>query len=304
MTVTTVSTFGSVQTLLQNMNNVQSALNGEEDALSSGNKSNTFDGISGSVEQLTSVNSQLADISGYTAGNTSIVSQMNVTSTVLGQINQLSTGIKSLIATQSSGVSADSTFTQELNSDMSSLVSLLNTTYGGNFLFGGTDLSTPPVKTQVPAAIAVGQLDTNYYQGSNQSATFSISASAQITPGVRADNAAFQNLFAGIRQALSAASGSTPDVSALQSAENLVDQGIQGVTNLQANVNSNILIVQQQNTQDQSVQTYLQGIVTNISSTDVVQVSTQVAQDTSILQASFAAFARISGLSLATYLNG
>lgn len=304
MAITNVSTFGSLQTLLQNMGSVQGALNTAQGQLSSGNKSQTFDGISSSVQQLTSTNAQLTDLASYQAGNSSIVSQMNVTSTILGQVNTLAANIKSLIATQTSGVANSTSFTQQLNTDMSSLVSLLNTTYGGNYLFGGTDLSIPPVKTTVPFPVTVGQLDSNYYQGTAQSPTFTISSNATITPGVRADDTAFQSLFAGIRQALNAVSGANTSISGLQSAENLVDQGMQGVTNLQANVNTNILTVQQQNTQDQSVQTYLQNIVSTISSTDEVAVSTQVAQDTSILQASFAAFARISQLNLAQYLNG
>jgi flagellin-like hook-associated protein FlgL len=46
----------------------------------------------------------------------------------------------------------------------------------------------------------------------------------------------------------------------------------------------------------------LQGLISNIDSADVVSLSTQVAQDQSVLEATYATFARISSLSLVHYL--
>ncbi len=304
MAVNNVSTFGSLQSLLQNMSTIQNSLNTQQQQLSSGQVSQTFDGISGSVEQLTSVNSQVTRLNGYSQGNTNIIAQMNVSNTVLGQVSQLATSVKSRIGTHKSGVSSNASFVQQLQSQMGTLSSLLNSTYNSNYLFGGSDISTAPVKTPVPAPTQIGTPDDNYYQGTNQDVTFRISDSQTITPNVRANDPAFQNLFAGIRQAIAAASGGVTDASAaLTNAENLVDQGTQGVNALQASVNTNILTVQQVNSQNQQVLTYFKGIVSNISSADVVSISTQVAQDTSILQASFSAFARISQLTLSNYLK-
>jgi flagellar hook-associated protein 3 FlgL len=303
MTISNVSTFGSLQTLLQNMGTVQTALNNDQVAISSGQASQTFDGISSSVEQLTSLNAQIARLTGYQQENGIILGQMQTTNTVLGQIVQLATNVKSLIANQISGTSSGATFIQQLQSQMSTLTSELNSTYGQNFLFGGTVTNIPPVKQSIPLSDIVGQPDANYYQGSDQDMTARITDSQIIVPGVRANNMAFQQLFAGIRQAINAISAGGQDTGALENAENLVDQGMQGAISLQSTVNSNILTVQQANSQSASIQTYFKGIVTNITSADVVTLSTQVAQDSNVLQASFATFARISSLSLTNYLK-
>jgi len=303
MTISTVSSYGSLQSLLQNMSTVQNTLNTDQEQISSGKQSQTFDGLQGNVEQFTSMNAQITRLTGYQQSNTDIISQMQTTNTTVGQIVTLATNVKNLIASQISGTSGNASFQQQLQSDSSSLAALLNTTYGQNFIFSGTNTSTPPVKTPVPAPAVEGVPDTSYYQGSNQDQTARVSDSQIISPNIRADNPAFQQLFAGISQALSATSGSTNNTTALQSAENLVSNGLNGSIAIQATVNANILTVQNVNTQSQTMQTYFTGLVTNMSSSDVVSLSAKVAQDTNTLQATFSTFARISQLSLVNYLK-
>ena len=65
MTVTNVSTYGSLQSLLQNISQSQNNLNNDEVQISSGQISQTFDGISGNVEQLTALNAQVSRLQNY-----------------------------------------------------------------------------------------------------------------------------------------------------------------------------------------------------------------------------------------------
>ena len=168
MTVTNVSTYGSLQTLLQNMSQSQNALNTDQEQISSGQVSQTFDGVSGSVEQLTSLNAQVARLQDYQQNNTTYISQLQTSNTLLGQVQTLATGIKSLIASQVSGTASAASFTQQLQSDLATLGGQLNTTYAGNYLFSGTKANTPPVKTPLPAPVSVGVPDDAYYQCSTQ----------------------------------------------------------------------------------------------------------------------------------------
>ena len=303
MTISTVSTYGSLQTLLQNMNTSQNTINNDQIQISSGQQSQTFDGLQGSIEQFTSMNAQITRLTAFQQSNTNTIGQMQTTNTVVGQIVTLATNVKNLIASQMNGTSSNASFQQQLQSESSSLASLLNSTYGQSFIFAGTNTSTPPVITPVPDPAQEGVPDTKYYQGSHQDQTTRISDSQIISPNIRADNPAFQQLFAGISQALKATSGTTTDSTALKNSENLVDSGLNGAIAIQATVNANIVIVQQVNTQSQTLQTYFKGLVSNMSSSDVVALSAKVAQDTNTLQASYSTFARISQLSLVNYLK-
>jgi len=299
MAVTNVSTYASLQGLLQNMGLAQNNLNNDQIAISSGFKSQTFDGINGSIDQLTSLNSQIARLSDYQQNNSIYTSQLQASNTILGQIEQLTTGIKNLIAGQMSGTASTASFQQQLQSNLTSLTSELNSTFQGKYLFGGTATNTPPIMSPVPTPVKIGVPDTSYYQGAAQDSTTRVGDGQVITNGIRADNPAFQSLFAGIAQALQPNAGITD----LTNAENLVDSGLQGVIALQATVNANIVNVQQVDTQSQSLQTYYTSLSTGMTQADVVSLSTQVAQDQTVLEASFEAYSRISSLSLANFLK-
>ncbi|HEU5046977.1 MAG TPA: hypothetical protein VFT64_03955 [Rickettsiales bacterium] len=300
--VQSVSTFGSLQTLLQNMGEVQNSLSTSQEAISSGKASQTFDGMASDVQQLTSISAQVTRITNYQSGNATVIGQMQTTSTVLGQIQNIASSLKSLVQSQISGTLSGASFKQQVKSQVEALAAALNTNYGGNFIFAGAATSAPPIKTPVPTNNAVGVPDASYYQGSTLDPQVRISDSQLITPGVNGSELAFQQLFAGMNQALTAPDGASgSDI--LTASENLIDKGMQGVITLQSRVNSNILTVQQSNTQAQSVQTYYTGIVNSLTNADEISLSAKVAQDTTVLQASFATFARISQLSLVNFLK-
>lgn len=307
MPVNNVSTFGSLQTLLQNMSQVQSNLTDVQQQISSGEVSQNFQGLGGNVEQFTSLNAQLARLTDFQNNNSGIISQMQAGNSALTQIIQVANNVKSLVASQTSDFSSTASFQQQLQAQLTALTTALNTTYGASYVFGGTNTSTPPIKSTLPQPATIGVPDDSYYQGSSQNVTFRVGDNETITQGIRADNTAFQQLYAGIQQALSttqsSGSGTNGDpTTALTNAESLVESGLQQVIGLQATVNANIVNIQQVNTNAQSTQTYLKGLVSNISSADVVSLSTQVAQDQSVLEATYATFARISSLSLVHYL--
>ena len=304
MTITNVSTYGSTQTILHYISNVQGDLNDLQIQTSSGKRSQTFDGISSSVEQFTSLNAEIDRLGNYQQINDVVAGKLNTTNTSLTQITQLATNVKSLIASQLSGTSSGAAFQQQLSAQLNTLTSILNTNYSGNYIFGGTNTNTPPVKTPLPANVTLGVPDAGYYQGSNQDISARLTDSQIITPNVRANHPAFQQLFAGLQQAISASQATgQARTAALQNAENLVDTGLQGTIAIQATVNANILIVKDASSQSQTLQTYYKGIISNINDSDVVTLSTKVSQDTAVLQATYSTYARISQLTLTNYLK-
>ncbi len=283
------------------MAQTQNDLNNLQGQVSSGQKSQTFDGLDGSIEQFTALSAEISRLKNYQQNNGIVLSQQQTSNIALGQIIKIATNIKSLIASQMSNTAGAASFEQQLRSNLSSITAQLNTTFQGNYIFGGTQTTTPPVADPPPPPVQVGVPDTSYYQGSTKNSTTRIADNQQITNNIRADDPIFQKLFAGITQAL--ASGGNNANGQLQAAEDMVDSGLQGVIALQASVNANIVNIQQVVTQQQTQQTYFQALVQSISQSDLVSLSTQVVQDQTVLQASFATFARISSLSLATYLK-
>ncbi len=390
MTVTTVGTYSSLQTLLQNMAQTQDSLNTDEVEISSGKVSQTFDGLGANTEEFTSLTAQATRLASYQQSNTTYLSQLQTTNTVMGNIQQLATSIQTLISSQSNSATGTTSFQQQLQADEASLASALNTSFSGQYLFGGTNTNTAPVASPLPTPAMIGTPDISYYQGSAQDTTVRIADGQTLTNGVRADNTAFQQVFAGISQALQSTgslslqsfqatsngtitvttsgtntltdgdqitlnaptspvtvgsvpsstfadgqvytvsnvsgntfqisvagvTATTPPAAALsatgatavgtpnfQNAETLVSNGVKGIIALQATVNANIVTVQGVNTQNQTLQTYYNGLAQNISTSDPVALSSQVAQDQTVLEATYETYARISSLTLASYLT-
>lgn len=299
MTINSISTYGSLQSFLQNINITQNSLNSDQVQISSGRVSDTFDGLNGSVEQFISLTAQVTRMQNYHQGNSVVTSQLQTINTSINQMLQTANSLKSLVVTQLSGTSNSASFVQQVRSSRDAFVGQLNSNYQGSYIFGGTNTNTAPVNNPPTAPLEAGAPDAGYYQGSKQNISFRIADSQSVENTIRADDPAFQNILAAI-SLVSSGSANTDD---LKNAENLIDAGISGLIGLQSTANANMVRVQQVDTQSETVRTYYQSLSEDMSKSDVIALTTKVTQDQSILQASFSTFARISSLSLANYLK-
>lgn len=299
MTVNSISTYGSLQKFLQNINVTQNSLNTSQVQISSGYISQTFDGLEGNVEQYTSLNAQVSRLQNFQQGNSVITSRLQTTGTAIDQSITLTNSLKSLLVTQMSGTSNSSAFLQQINSNRDALVAQLNTTYQGSYVFGGTNTNTPPVKTPVTAPVVQGVPDDGYYQGAKENTSFRISDGQMLENTIRADNPAFQKIFA----AMDMAAQGINDSQILKDAQDLLDSGIQDLIGLQATANAQRVRVTQVDNQNETVRVYYKSLAESMAKSDVIALSTKVAQDQSTLQASFAVFSRISALTLSNYLK-
>ncbi len=299
MTVNSISTYGSLQKFLQNINVTQNSLNNSQVQISSGYVSQTFEGLEGSVEQYTSLNAQVSRLQNFQQGNSVLTSRLQTTSTAIDQSISITNSLKSLLVSQMSGTSNSAAFEQQLNANRDALVSQLNTTYQGSYVFGGTNTNTQPVKTPVPPSVVPGTPDDGYYQGAKENISFRISDGQMVENTIRADNPAFQKILAAINLALQ----DTSDSESLKKAQDMLDSGLQDLIGLQATANAQRVRVTQVDSQNETVRVYYQSLAESMAKTDVVALSTKVAQDQVTLQASFAVFSRISSLTLSNYLK-
>ena len=123
----------------------------------------------------------------------------------------------------------------------------------------------------------------------------------EITYNVRADDPAIQKIFAGL--ALAQKGHDNESDEELAKAYDLVAQGLDGVISAQSIVNQNKVAIDNINTRHDSFKLYFQGVKEEIGNADLVSVSTQVAINQGILQASFQAFAKINSLKLSDFLR-
>ncbi len=181
-------------------------------------------------------------------------------------------------------------------------MSQLNSNLEGRYLFGGTRTDTPPVSAdQFPTLKVDGVPDDGYYQGSKQDVTVRADDTTEINYNVRADDEGIQQIFAGLAMAQKGSDNNSDED--LAKAYDLVSQGLEGVISTRSIVNQNKVSIDDINTRHQSIKLYFQGVKEEIGNADLVSVSTQVAINQGILQASFQAFAKINSLKLSDFLR-
>jgi len=303
MSVDHISTYALHQTTLRDASKVQQNLANLQSQLSSGSKSQDFAGLGGSAaEQFLQLEDKIAKSTNYVNENNIISTRLNSTDNVLSQVIESATNLKSLISQRRTAGSSSASFGDAIQAEWQNLVGQLNSNLQGRYLFGGTRTDTPPVDpNNFPTLKADGVPDDSYYQGSKQNVNARLNDSTQITYNVRADDAGIQQIFAGLAMAKKGDDGNSD--ADLQKAYDLVAQGLDSIIATRSIVNQHTVQIDNVNTQEQSFQLYFKGVKEGIGNADLVSVSTQVAIDQGILQASFQAFSKINALRLSDYLK-
>jgi len=303
MSVGHISTYALYQTTLQDSSKVQQNLADLQSQLSSGSKSQDFAGLGGSAAaQFLSLENKISKSTNYVSENSIVSTRLNSTDNVLSQVIESATNLQALISQRRTAGSSSASFGDALQGEWQNLVGQLNSSLQGRYLFGGTRTDVPPVDGKAfPTLKEDGVPDDGYYQGSKQDVTARVSDSTEISYNVRADDAGIQKIFAGLAMAKKGDDGKSD--SDLQKAYDLIAQGLSGVIATRSIVNQHTVQIDSINTQEKSFQLYFKGVKEDIGNADLVSVSTQVAINQGILQASFQAFSKINALRLSDYLK-
>lgn len=303
MSVGHISTYALYQTTLQDSSKVQQNLADLQSQLSSGSKSQDFAGLGGSVAaQFLSLENKISKSTNYVDENQIISTRLNSTDNVLSQVIESATNLKSLISQRRTAGSNSASFNDAIQGEWQNLVGQLNSSLQGRYLFSGSRTDNPPVDSKNFPTIKVdGVPDDGYYQGSKQDLMARVNESTEITYNVRADDQGIQKIFAGLALAKQGDTGNSD--TDLQKAYEFIDQGLNSVIATRSIVNQHTVQIDNINTQEQSFQLYFKGVKEEIGNADLVSISTQVAINQGILQASFQAFAKINALRLSDYLK-
>ena len=302
MTVGTVGSYSILQTALTNVAKVEADLSKQQIQLSSGNKSSDFAGIASDSQQFLSLDNILAKTDQYLSDNKVVEIRVNATSTALTNIIGTLNSLQGLISSRMSGTQNSAAFDKQLQGIWQDITGQLNSSINNQFLFSGTKTNSKAVDSdKFPTLQISGVPDSGYYLGNTQDMVVRAQDDTTIKYNTRADDIAFQQVFAALAVAKDGAAISS--TTQLKQAEDLLQSGIQGIIGLQANVGAVSSQLSKIDTNLTSQKLYWKGIQESIGNTDMVSVSTAVASNQGILQAAFQAFAKITSLRLADYLK-
>ncbi len=302
--MTTSSRIGSLSLLNDTLGDVramQSRLGELQTQISSGFKSKDFAGINGDVEHFAQVQAQIDRATQFGTNNQLNISKLQTADAALSKIYDIADQIKTNIIGANGATVGTSNLPQIVTDLLASMGNQLNTTFNGNYIFGGTDSSKTPVPDTTVPNIVKGVPDDQFYVGAKQDITMRADERTDITFPVRADDIAFQQIYAAAKQAVDAANNK--DSVGLQSAQQLIQQGINSLGAARSRVGSTVNNIQAIDDRLKSLKTYWTQLADGISKTDIVAASTQVSGYQAQLQASFQVYARLSELRLSDYLK-
>jgi flagellin-like hook-associated protein FlgL len=321
-----VSNLGATSPLTLIMHNNQTQLTTLGDELSSGQAQQTLAGYGAQGQQVLDLNNSIAAANAYVGSTTTVSTYLNGYDDSLTQLvkdaNQLSQGLSNL----TSGAGGNSTLAtlgalvNGLNVDVSAT---LNTQVGNRYIFSGTRYGTPPVldigslpplAAPAPFAAVASPLlpayDTDAASAPAGEAAAWAQPTATIAPGeaisygVTSNDPAIQRLVFALQNAsaATAATGAT-QTQYISLAQSAVQQALSGLQTLQAQNGANLAqVTSAQTAQKQSVAT-LTNILNGITGVDTTQISIQIANLQTQMDASYKITNTLLNLSLASFLT-
>ena len=304
-----ISTLSLQQTSLRYMNNLQTDLVKVQTQISSGVMDNSYTELAstGQLEQVNGFQGRLQQLSNYTTNNTLVQNNIDSSSAAINNLIDVASGFQNLITTARSSAGSNAPVGIQGQSALATIADNLNTSLSGVYIFGGSQISTPPVKDIVNISNVIdGQATDNYYSGDDTDLKINNSDNLQLVYNVKADNPAFQQLIAGIHIAMSTAGGSVPAGSTADSqyalAYTMVNKSISSLVAIKANLTNMSTVISQTNTSNQNIQQYLNQFVSAATETDIPTATIKATQDQTTLEATYQLFAKLSQLTLSKYL--
>jgi len=306
--MTRVTNIEQQNQMLQYLQQLQSQGSTLENQIASGQKSQTYAGIS----------SQAGQVINLAATQSLQQSYMNTIDTVNTRLQTMNLAMQNIasIATNFHNTLANSAFSpngasvqQTAQQLLTELGSYMNTQDGTRYVFSGNKTSTP---TFSPAGLPnPGDLTTNiaadYYGGDGGVAQATVDHNVNLQYGVTGDNAAFEqivrvlNFFANNAAPLSQANPT--DVTNVNQAQQMLANAAQSVQQLVATAGEQQNNLDQLKTAHQSAMTLASTSLNNIEQVDSATVITQLNTLQTQLQASYQTINMLQSLSLTNYLR-
>jgi flagellar hook-associated protein 3 FlgL len=131
----------------QAVQNLNTQLNSLSTQLATGEKSTTYAGMGTAEGFAIAARSQLSQISAFTDTMTNVNTTINAANTALQSLSSISGQVQSDAAStpQALNSSGQTIAQQNASTELSSIVGILNTQVGNNFIFSGSAINTPSV---------------------------------------------------------------------------------------------------------------------------------------------------------------
>jgi flagellar hook-associated protein 3 FlgL len=288
--------------LIQNIQNLSTQQTQYQQELSTGVRITNPSDDPAAMDQVLNMSAQLQSLHQYSNNNATATDITQQSYSSLSSLQGISTTASELAEEGSSGTT-DSTsytaYTQQLDQLIKQGLQTANTQYNNNYIFGGTQTTTPPFTATYDSS---GTITGVTYSGTASGASMQTGQNSTVSPYTDGTTnqgmADFLNNLIALRSAMNsqdptAVAATQPG---LQTSENTILDAVSGIGAVQSGLEAD-------QTLNQSAFTSLQGLVSNDTSTDVATTSVQLSQTQAAYQAALESGAKILQTSLLSYLT-
>lgn len=268
-----------------------------------GQVSTSYGGLGASAAKVLNLEVSLSRSKTYGAAADEANGRVQVMYDQLSGMTDILTDIRSRLA---AALSTDSTATSDESlaavaaSALEDLAGLLNVQYQGRYLFAGSATTVAPVDLTGYDPDS-STADTSYYRGDETIISAQVSSERSIAYGVTASDPAFEAMLRAV-SALTGVDGSTSDDDLKAMSDSLVS-ALDSVTAIQSRLSLSSAALERASASQQTYQDDISTTLTGLTGADMTAVTVKLTAYETQLQASFAALAKVQGLSLLDYLR-
>ncbi|MCH8098448.1 MAG: hypothetical protein IID53_15420 [Proteobacteria bacterium] len=287
----------------------QSRLQRAQLQLSTGKKSPNYSGIANDSQRLVNLESSRARTDQFVTNNRIVTLRLQTMELSVANVFEAASKLKTILVNGLNAFNA-SEFSLNLEADnlLQEVSKQLNVKIGDRFLFSGNIIDTPPVDLNAsgysaPNSSYPSNVDTGYFQGDSTRAKVRAADDFDVTYGVTADEAGFEELIRALQMARTASTSPTIDRLRLQEALAVVNKAIADIPNIRSRIGASLNALDKAEVGHRDMLIFVEGTISDIENVDIPATVARMTLDQVLLQASFLTIARLRDLSLTNYLR-
>jgi flagellar hook-associated protein 3 FlgL len=260
--------------------------------LSSGDRITNPSDDPSAMNQVLNMQSQMQSLQQISSNNSTATAITQQSYSALNNLQSISTSAGELVTEGASGTTSPAdyaAYSQQLTQLIKQALDTANTQYNGNYIFGGTQTTTPPFTATYDAS---GNVTGVTYTGTASGISMETGQGNTVSPytdgATNQQMADFINNLVTLQSAMNSASPTAVQAtqSSLQTSEDNVITAVSGIGAVQSGLQADQAL-------NQSAFTSLQGLVSTDTSTDVATTTVQFSQAQAAYQAALEAGAKI-----------
>lgn len=305
--MTRVATLASHEMSLALIQSAQGRIQENQLQIGSGKKAQRFDGIARDAGLVVNLEASHKQTQQFISNNDRIDQRLQTMETNVASVFDVAMNFRVLLVNALNEFTLDQVNLNQQAKDLLAQVSgLLNQKEDGRYLFAGSMTGTQPVDiTALPANGVFGlAASTYYYQGDSMKLTLRADDDVDIEYGVTADESGFSDLIQALQ--IAATTDVTNATSArvrLDDALRLTNLAVDSVPDIRSGIGSARANLESLNEKHRDFLLYTEQSIGDMENVDITKAVTRMTGDQTLLEASFAALARVRSISLLQFLN-